>query len=68
MAFVARDGVSIQKAIINLYKAGFHKIIKIFFCVIIPGAQPNLFLHKYIKCKNIINNIITNNVNSVIEP
>ena len=28
MVFVARDGVSIYKAIIGLYKAGFHKVIK----------------------------------------
>ena len=33
MAFVARDGVSIHKAIIGLYKAGFHKVIKDLFSI-----------------------------------
>ena len=33
MAFVARDGVSIHKAIISLYKAGFHKVIKDLFSI-----------------------------------
>ena len=33
MVFVARDGVSIHKAIINLYKAGFHKVIKDLFSI-----------------------------------
>lgn len=43
MAFIARGGISIHKAIISLYKAGFHKVIKDLFNVIIPGTQPNLF-------------------------
>ena len=33
MAFVARDGVSIHKAITGLYKAGFHKVIKDLFSI-----------------------------------
>ena len=33
MVFVARDGVSIYKAIIGLYKAGFNKVIKDLFSI-----------------------------------
>ena len=33
MAFVARGGVSIHKAIIGLYNAGFHKVIKDLFSI-----------------------------------
>ena len=54
MAFVAHGGVSIHKAIIGLYRAGFHKVIKdLFQCWFIPGTQPNQFWHKYIKCKTV---------------
>ena len=33
MAFIARGGISIHKAIISLYKAGFHKVIKDLFSI-----------------------------------
>ena len=44
MAFVARDGVSIHKAIIGLYKAGFHKVIKDLFSIDLSRRAAKLIM------------------------
>ena len=43
MAFVARDGVSIHKAITGLYKAGFHKVIKDLFSIDLSQARSHTY-------------------------